>query len=288
MPTTQEDPAFLVLSWVFLAAMTGSLAACLLRMPGLIRAHNTTAVMIEPQPGISTGIYRPWDVGVVLFLFLMFGGPLLMAPTPEKPPSPITADRILASAVILFLLAGFATTVVSIRLNPIDWLGLRWKKWRSVLWIAPLSLMAIWAVFGLILWSGYTEWMKSIGVDTVQESVRTLQESKDPAILGAMCFAALVAAPVCEEVIFRGYCYPVLKKFAGAKTSLFATSLVFACAHGNLPSALPLFLLGLLLVYVYERTNSLWAPIAVHFLFNAATVAMLFRSRWLHTPFEFP
>ena len=81
-----------------------------------------------------------------------------------------------------------------------------------------------------------------------------------------MCFAALIAAPVCEEVIFRGFCYPVLKKYAGATSAMLITSVVFACAHGNLPSALPLCLLGMLLVFVYERTNSLWAPIAIHFL----------------------
>jgi membrane protease YdiL (CAAX protease family) len=268
-------------------AVAASLAACVLRSV-LIRNPGTTEAELGPVAGLPTDHYRGWDIAMVLFLFLMFGGQLLPMPAQPDTPPPVTSDRILASVMLLFLLAGFTTAFVSFRLGPVDWLGLRWKKWRSVLWIAPVSLMAIWGVFGLLIWGGYEEWMKSIGVDTMQDSVRTLRESDNPSILGAMCFAALVAAPLCEEVIFRGYCYPALKKFAGAKVSMITTSLVFACAHGNLTSALPLFLLGLLLVFVYERTRSLWAPIAIHFLFNAATVAMLIRSRWLNTPYEFP
>ena len=228
-----------------------------------------------------------WDVGVVLFFFLMFGGPMLVPSDPEHVSRPVTADRIQASVVVLFVLAGFAGVVASRRVPLVEWLGLRWKNWRSVFWISPLALMVVWAAFGILIWSGYTDWMKSMGVETVQESVQTLQQSEDPSVLVWMCMASLVAAPVCEEVIFRGYCYPVLKKFTGAKSALITSSMVFACAHANLPSALPLFLLGLVLVFVYERTNSLWAPVAVHFLFNAATVAMLFRSRWLDTSFEF-
>lgn len=287
MPLPQEDPTFLVLFGVFVLAVATSLAACVLR-PIMIRNRSDTGAELEPAAGLPTDSYHIWDIAVVLLLFLVFGGQLLAIPAQPQTPSPITANHIVASIVTLFLLTGFASAVVSIRLSPVVWLGLRWKKWCSVLWIAPLSLAAIWSVFGLLIWMGYEGWMKSIGVDTMQDSVRTLRESESPAVLGAMCFAALVAAPLCEEVIFRGYCYPALKKFAGAKVSMITTSLVFACAHGNLPSALPLFLLGLLLVFVYERTRSLWAPIAIHFLFNAATVAMLIRSRWLNTPFEFP
>jgi hypothetical protein len=140
----------------------------------------------------------------------------------------------------------------------------------------------MWAVFGGLMECGYMEWMESLGVETVQDTVKLLQKSEDPLILGLMAFAAVVAAPLCEEMVFRGYFYPVLKKFAGAWVAAVCSALVFASAHGNLTALLPLFVFGGVLVFVYEKTGSLWASIAVHFCFNSATVLAQIAARCWH------
>ena len=283
MPPLQGDPTVPVLTWVFSYSVVWILAACLWRAikNGGLRALPAP---MPPQPGISVEPYRVWDLAVVFLLFTLFMSPLLMAGGAEKPPQTLKSAHIITTIMMLFLLAGFATSVVAWRVPPADWLGLRWKNWRSLFWMAPLSVAAMWGVFAVLMTMGYMRWMESLGVETVQESVRTLQDSHDPALIASMAFAALVAAPVCEEVIFRGYCHGVLKKYAGTGTSMVTTSLVFACAHGNLASALPLFLLGMLLVWTYEKTRSLWAPIAIHFLFNTATVVTQILVRWLDIP----
>lgn len=285
MPPMQDDPTFHVLSWVLLFALAWMVAGCLLHSWRTPRKHTDDPPPLPPT-GVSTDPYRVWDMAVVLLLFLLFAGPVLITPIEKSSPPPITPESILTNIVILGMLTGFSITVIGLRIPLVNWLGLQWKNWRSVFWIAPLSVVVMWSIFGGLIWAGYMDWMKTLGVDTVQESVRTLQDSEDPVMLVCMSFAALVVAPICEEVIFRGYCYPVLKKYGGSITAMVTTSLVFACAHGNLPSALLLFLLGMLLVYSYERANSLWAPVAIHFLFNAATVMMQFISRWYDIPFE--
>ena len=283
MPPFQGDPTVPVLTWVFLYSVVWILAACVWRAgkDGRLRVLSGS---VPPQTGVPVEAYRVWDLAVVFLLFVLFMSPLLMATGAGAPQKPLTSAHIIATITMLFLLAGFATGVMAWRVPPVDWLGLRWKKWRSVLWMAPLSVAAMWGIFAILMTMGYMQWMESIGVETVQESVRTLQESHDPALIACMALAALVAAPVCEEVIFRGYCHAVLKKYAGAGTSMVTTSLVFACAHGNLASAFPLFLLGMLLVWTYEKTRSLWAPVAIHFLFNTATVVTQFLARWLDIP----
>jgi membrane protease YdiL (CAAX protease family) len=53
-----------------------------------------------------------------------------------------------------------------------------------------------------------------------------------------------------------------------------------------LSALLPLFLFGLLLVWIYERTGSLWAPIAVHFCFNSATVTVQMAARYFNIPLD--
>ena len=85
-------------------------------------------------------------------------------------------------------------------------------------------------------------------------------------------------------MIFRGYVFPVAKKFGGSVAAALFSALIFAGAHGNVAALLPLFAFGLLLVAVYEFTGSMWAPIAVHALFNGTTVAIQFLARFAELP----
>ncbi len=88
-------------------------------------------------------------------------------------------------------------------------------------------------------------------------------------------FFAVVLAPVAEEFIFRGVLYPVVKQLGYPRLALFGVSALFALIHLDAAIALPLFLLALGLTWLYERTDSLLAPIAAHSLFNAANLVLL-------------
>jgi membrane protease YdiL (CAAX protease family) len=83
---------------------------------------------------------------------------------------------------------------------------------------------------------------------------------------------ALVIAPVAEELIFRGYIFGVLCRYAGRWWSLLISALVFAAIHAHIPSLAGLFALAVTLTLVYEGTGSLWAPILMHSFFNGITV----------------
>ena len=80
------------------------------------------------------------------------------------------------------------------------------------------------------------------------EAVTLFREGKDPVLLVLMAFAAVIVAPLCEEVVFRGYVYPVAKKFTGARAGALFSALVFAAAHGNVAALVPLFVFGLALL----------------------------------------
>ena len=53
------------------------------------------------------------------------------------------------------------------------------------------------------------------------------------------------------------------------------TALAFASLHADLGTFVPLLLLSVALSLAYARTQSLWAPMAIHALFNAANLALL-------------
>ena len=176
-------------------------------------------------------------------------------------------------ALVFLIFAGFGLS--SSMVESIQWLGLRWKQWYHVFWIGPSAVLSMWIVLAILQASGYVKFMESItGGNSTQDAVKLLRESTDNLAVGLMAFSAAIVAPIAEEVIFRGYLYPVAKKYSGPWVGMLFSSLVFAAGHGNVPLMLPLFLLGMIMAYSYEKTGSILAPISIHFCFNSATVLM--------------
>jgi membrane protease YdiL (CAAX protease family) len=92
----------------------------------------------------------------------------------------------------------------------------------------------------------------------------------------AVALFAVVAAPLFEEFVFRRLLYGGLRGRFGAALSMFLSAAIFAAWHME-PDALPvLFVLGLALAHLRERTGGLTAPIAMHACYNALqTVGIL-------------
>ena len=218
-------------------------------------------------------------------IYLFFAG--LFALSCVSPPMEMedfTASALIVSMVLQLIMAGGVIAAAMRLSNLDDWLGWRWKQWPRVFYIGPVAVVSMLAVFWVIQQCGYMEWMESLGVETIQDTVVLLQECRDPIVLSLLVFMAVIIAPVCEELVFRGYLYPVLKKYGGIWSAAFCSSLFFSLVHNDLAALLPLFLLALLLVWLYEVTGSIWAPIAVHFCFNATTVLVQLAARDMDFP----
>lgn len=92
----------------------------------------------------------------------------------------------------------------------------------------------------------------------------------------ALGIFAIVLAPLAEEGLFRGIFYPAIKRLGVPNAALWVTSLVFALIHFNVLSFIPLVVLAIVLVKLYERTGNLLACIVCHATFNAFNFVMLF------------
>lgn len=186
--------------------------------------------------------------------------------------------QLVIHAVTIGLVVGFLCW----RMNVVEALGVRWKGWPWLFLIGPVGL-AIMIVLNLSLeLSGYNAWMIDLAGgearNAQQDVVRLFDETSDPLTLVLMTLMACIGAPFAEEVAFRGYIYPAVKRFAGIPVAVTFSALLFAAVHMNMAVLLPLFLLGVILALVYEFTGSIWAPIVVHFSFNAfGTGIMLLR-----------
>ncbi|USX26097.1 CPBP family intramembrane metalloprotease [Oxalobacteraceae bacterium OTU3CINTB1] len=83
----------------------------------------------------------------------------------------------------------------------------------------------------------------------------------------------VLAAPLCEEFIFRGLIFGGLRRSMPAAQAIVISAAVFAAVHPAL-SLLPVFVVGLCTAWVYERSKTLLAPMLVHAAYNAAMVAI--------------
>lgn len=267
-----SDPTPAILGLCFLIAVAIGLAGV---GPRFIRKQAPSGPPRIQSGKVATWFYQPADlIGPALVLIVYAGMFLMSLGMPKITYQDLDAPALLFNIGLQVAIAGGMVLIAMQRIPASRWLGLHWPEWRSILVIAPASVLLMWGVFWGIEATGYIQWMESLGAETVQETVRLFQESDDIIQIGLLAVTAVLVAPLCEEIVFRGLFYPVMKKFSGPWLAALCSGLVFAAAHGNLTVLLPLFILSMVLVVVYEKTGSIWAPIAVHFCFNATTVSI--------------
>lgn len=100
-----------------------------------------------------------------------------------------------------------------------------------------------------------------------------------------LILSAVIAAPFIEETFFRGFLFQGLRQGYGWKKAAVISSLLFAIMHFQLAALLPTFLMGLVFAVLYNRANSIWPGIILHFTLNAFGICMLiFTYRWSSLP----
>lgn len=155
-----------------------------------------------------------------------------------------------------------------------DFMGLRQRRLAKPL-LAALAVGILLVPLALALNSFSAGVMKSVGITPeLQPTIQVLQESEGvPKRLG-FAFAAVLLAPVVEESLFRGILYPAIKQQGYPKAALFGTAVMFAAIHVNLMTFVPLTVFALVMVWLYEKSDTLLAPILAHCLFNACNFVM--------------
>ena len=85
--------------------------------------------------------------------------------------------------------------------------------------------------------------------------------------------AAVILAPLVEELIYRVVLQTWLQRIAPPREALFAVAVIFAAVH-RLPDAIPLLPLALILGYVYQQRRCFLSVVLLHMLFNAANLIL--------------
>lgn len=113
---------------------------------------------------------------------------------------------------------------------------------------------------------------------------------------GWAIMSTVVAAPILEEVLFRGVIFESCRERLGKGGAVLLSALLFGLIHGIPVQIVNAFVVGLILGYIYLRTRSLISVIVLHAINNGlayismaffddggnVTLGELISARWLY------
>lgn len=104
-----------------------------------------------------------------------------------------------------------------------------------------------------------------------------MQAARNNSVAAAVIFYVTlgVLAPICEEILFRGFLYTALRRYWGILPSMLLSAALFAGIHLDAGGFLPLMTLGMLFAFTLEKTRSILPCMVAHGLWNSGTFTMV-------------
>ncbi|MCU0540609.1 MAG: CPBP family glutamic-type intramembrane protease [Oscillatoriaceae cyanobacterium Prado104] len=244
---------------------------------GPLLARNAGAVWDVPWDGeivwqvLAVGFFFVGQILIPYFLLPVSLAVLQLSPTTFDPRS--KAIYIFATYLLLAV-GGISVMYFSIKsFLPlpkgwfrIDWQG-NWFLWGVGGYFAALPLVVLVSLINQQLWQGKG------GSNPI---LPVVLDGRDGIAMAVFFGTAAIAAPVFEEIIFRGFLLPSLTRYLPVWGAIGTSALLFAVAHLNASEVLPLATLGTVLGFVYTRSRNLLAPMLLHSLWNSGTLLSLF------------
>lgn len=230
-------------------------------VPDLLLALGLTAVLSLPIL-IGAGIFRQLQGSQ------LYGGDGELVMSPGLFFGFVLVQNLAFGIVVLLRVFYFA------RLSP-GWLGLvAAQPWRLI--GQGLASGAVFLVLNVALSAAFS----AIGIEQNQAAQYPLRQGDLPGQL-LIAIAGTLLAPLVEELFFRGYVYGALRDglgipaATGISAALFSLAHVLSATQGLVALLIPIFLLGLLLAYIRERSGSLLPCIVAHMLNNTLGITVL-------------
>jgi len=248
--------------------------------------NEAPSMPVTQRPSIHQPV--PWSlrqtiIGVLLtlvpWLAISLGAAALSSPTTATSHAAIPRQLDIAMGVVVFFFSTLLEAIFLIApLSIVGRLRVPGATWRERLgWlglrrtaVGPALVVIIVGVVAAIASSALYSWVITtlhLPLQTNTDVLLQQGHTQPFTTLGELAAAALVA-PVCEEIFFRGFTFAGLLKGMSLLPAMLLSSAVFAVAHVDLGSLVPLFIIGLILAWARWRTDSLWPSIGIHIAYN--------------------
>jgi membrane protease YdiL (CAAX protease family) len=240
---------------------------------------------IERERSPTTG-WPPWTAPVALIgglALALVGGLVVDLPalalgvkisSSHTPPGVTIADTVVQD--IGFVLAAIYCAHLGGRVVRSWQFGLRRPAvgWRAAGGLIMLLLIAF--IVLSAIWSAVVH-------PSEEKLLETLGSNEGTALLLASAALTCVVAPICEEILFRGYMFTALRNWRGTLPAALITGLVFGGVHvGSAPTLdlVPLAGLGFGLCLLYRYSGSLYPCMIAHSLNNSLAFSSLENWSW--------
>ncbi len=203
----------------------------------------------------------------------------------------------LLQTISLFLLPSLILAYLCAK-APWNWLQLDNKvDWKVLLWAIGIMLVALPAINLMSHWnqqmvlptwlSGLEEWMKNKEAEAEWLTKQFMSATTVSALLANLFLMAVLPA-VSEEITFRGVLQRLLicRHFpnntlpfregigVGSHLAIWLTAIIFSAIHMQFYGFIPRMLMGALFGYMMIWSGTLWIPMLMHFVNNAAAVIL--------------
>lgn len=112
---------------------------------------------------------------------------------------------------------------------------------------------------------------------TPDENIPIIQLAQGGGI-GLFALFAVIVAPL-EEIYYRGFLYPLLRRYLGPAAAIPIVSVWFTAIHafqlsGAMYALVPIFMMSLAWTIIRETSGSLWPSIVCHVTYNGSLMVM--------------
>jgi uncharacterized protein len=201
--------------------------------------------------------WKPVDHWTAILMLALIDAVLLFAASQGL------GARVVQNAGLVLVQLSYLVPLIVIfayrRANPLS-LGFGRFDWNTL----GLGCGLLIASYLVIL--GHNIVLTLLGVNTQGEQILQLFGALDSPLW--FIIVGVIVAPVVEELFFRGFLFQGFRQRYGWVSGALLSSAIFAVAHLDPVALIPTFILGVLLAYMYHRTDSVWIPILLHVLVN--------------------
>src|SRR5437660_2901496 len=211
-----------------------------------------------PEPASD----RPFGAGTAFgaYAALLFGMLVIGAPAQQHG---IVLGLWLTEALAIALPAVFALSLAGVRFGP--FLGLRRVSGQQAV-IAAVVAAANQPIVSFLTWGERLVLPARLVADF--DAKQRMLDAVFAANAWPMTITVVLAAPLGEELFFRGFALPALRRSWGVVTAVLVSGALFSLLHMDPVGFLGLMEIGVLLAALRWWTGSLWAAVIGHAVNN--------------------
>jgi membrane protease YdiL (CAAX protease family) len=242
-----------------------------------VLSEEPPVLAASPDAGVSP---KPWGIPAILaglalptfFLVAAIAANVAQDTNGELSDTEAVYGLLFSVLILDGALVGVPMLFVFARYH-LGWDALGLRAFDRDLWWLPF-VAAAGAHVAVVI---YSIVLTVLGIEGPEQDLDELFEHRW--MLPLTAIATLVAAPLAEEIFFRGFIFAGLIRPFGVTAAMVISGALFSIFHVTGPETvgliLPFTVIGIIFAWVYYRSGSLWTAIATHALFNSVSFIFL-------------